>query len=231
MFVKLILSLSDRGYTACFAPFFLFLLLTLGGIRLCRTTGSIPANIRVLLEILQLPGIRVYFQVGAERLPVVFQPFDQEGFPVLEVRLFLRREHMAVNLRRDTWRLLLVEPVRRARVHRPAGIHVQLDKRGEFLSLTVDHVFQIDGLPLAQDLLVLGCQLHVADFLWNIDFSGLRIMAGVIRPSCHLVYRDKRGESPVPVLEFHVLDQDGMSLAEHLYLGRREWYAPRWTSR
>ena len=47
-------------------------------------------------------------------MPVVFQPFDQEGFPVLEVRLFLRREHMAVNLRRDTWRLLLVEPVRRA---------------------------------------------------------------------------------------------------------------------
>ena len=57
-------------------------------------------------------------------------------------------------------------------------------------------------------------------FLWNIDFSGFRIMTGVIRPSRRLVYRDKRGESSVPVLELHVLDQDGMSLAEHLYLGR-----------
>ena len=45
-------------------------------------------------------------------------------------------------------------------------------------------------------------------------------MTGVIRPSRRLVYRDKRGESSVPVLELHVLDQDGMSLAEHLYLGR-----------
>ena len=44
-------------------------------------------------------------------------------------------------------------------------------------------------------------------------------MAGVIRPSCRLVYRDKCGESSVPVLELHVLDQNGMSLAEHLYLG------------
>ena len=70
-----------------FCPFLLFLLLTLGGIRLCCTTGSVPADIWVLLEILQLPGIRVYFQVGAERLPVVFQPFDKEGLPVLEVRL------------------------------------------------------------------------------------------------------------------------------------------------
>ena len=43
-------------------------------------------------------------------------------------------------------------------------------------------------------------------------------MTGVIRPSRRLVYRDKRGESSVPVLELHVLDQDGMSLAEHLYL-------------
>ena len=51
-------------------------------------------------------------------------------------------------------------------------------------------------------------------------------MTGVIRPSRRLVYRDKRGESPVPVLELHVLDQDGMSLAEHLYLGGREWHAP-----
>ena len=51
-------------------------------------------------------------------------------------------------------------------------------------------------------------------------------MTGVIRPSRRLVYRDKRGESSVPVLELHVLDQDGMSLAEHLYLGRREWHAP-----
>ena len=45
-------------------------------------------------------------------------------------------------------------------------------------------------------------------------------MAGIIWPSSRLVYRDKCGESPVPVLELHVLDQDGMSLAEHLYLGR-----------
>ena len=44
-------------------------------------------------------------------------------------------------------------------------------------------------------------------------------MTGVIRPSRRLVYRDKCGESSVPVLELHVLDQDGMSLAEHLYLG------------
>ena len=50
-------------------------------------------------------------------------------------------------------------------------------------------------------------------------------MTGVIRPSRRLVYRDKRGESSVPVLELHVLDQDGMSLAEHLYLGGREWHA------
>lgn len=97
-----------------FCPFLLFLLLALGGIRLCRLTGSVPADIRVLLEILQLPGIRIHFQVGTERLPVVFQSFDQEGLPVLEVRLFLRREYMAVNLRRDTWCLLLVEPIRRA---------------------------------------------------------------------------------------------------------------------
>ena len=102
------------GLYRLFCALLLFLLLALGGIRLCCTTGSIPANIRVLLEILQLSGIRVYFQVGTERLPVVFQSFDQEGLPVLEVRLLLRREYMAVNLRRDTWCLLLVEPIWRA---------------------------------------------------------------------------------------------------------------------
>ena len=91
----------------------LLLLLSLCGFRLCGTAGSVPADVRIFLKILQLPGIGIDFQVGTEGLPVVFQPFDKQSLAILEVRFFLCREHVPVNLRRNTRSLLLVESVRR----------------------------------------------------------------------------------------------------------------------
>ena len=84
----------------------LLLLLSLCGLRLCGTAGSVPADVRIFLKILQLPGIGIDFQVGTEGLPVVFQPFDKQSLAILEVRFFLCREHVPVNLRRNTRCLL-----------------------------------------------------------------------------------------------------------------------------
>lgn len=48
------------------------LLLLLGIVCLCRPAGSVPPDIRIVLEILQLPGTGVDFQVGAELFSVAF---------------------------------------------------------------------------------------------------------------------------------------------------------------
>ena len=98
---------------------------------------------------------------------------------------------MAVHFRRNARCLLLVEPVRGTGVLRVAGGHVQFDKGGELLSLAVDHVFQIDRLSLTEQFLVLMGELHVADLLRDVDFACLRIVAGIVRTSRHLVQRDE----------------------------------------
>lgn len=108
-------SVSLRAGLYCLrCTLLLLLLLSLCGLRLCGTAGSVPADVRIFLKILQLPGIGIDFQVGTEGLPVVFQPFDKQSLAILEVRFFLCREHVPVNLRRNTRCLLLVESVRRA---------------------------------------------------------------------------------------------------------------------
>ena len=50
-------------------------------------------------------------------------------------------------------------------------------------------------------------------------------MPRVVRAPRNLVYRYKGREGVIPVPELHVLHQDGMSFAEHFYLGGRERHA------
>lgn len=75
-------SVSLRAGLYCLrCTLLLLLLLSLCGLRLCGTAGSVPADVRIFLKILQLPGIGIDFQVGTEGLPVFFSPSTSKVLP------------------------------------------------------------------------------------------------------------------------------------------------------
>ena len=196
-------NIFSSGSYRLFRPLFLFLLLCLGIVGLCRLTLGVAGLVRVLL--------------GELLAPAPFQPGNQNGLAVLKVRLLLRREHVPVNLCRNPGYLLFVEAVRCAGILRIPRRHVQTDERGELLPLPVDHVFEEDRAAFAERFAVFRCQRCLADFLRNVDFPGFGIAARVVGLSGHAVERDECREQ-LAVGALHVLHEDGVPLAEHLEL-------------
>ena len=157
-------------------------------------------------------------------LLALFRSDTSMAFPSSEVGPLLCGEHMPGILppeRSRAWRSLNPSGVREYCGGLPVFMP-SLTKERELLPLAVDHVFQEDGLPLAQGLLVLGSQLHVADFLRDADFPVLRIVSCVLRSAGHLVQRDERGEQGSCRCVFMSSTRMVMPFAEHLELASGE---------
>ena len=158
------------------ASFLLFLLPVLRVVRLCGAPGRIAAYVGIFLEVLQLSGICVHFQVGTECLVVgAFQVRYEYGFSVLQVGPFLCREYMPVYFRRNDRHLALAETVRCTRVLRPARFMSSLTKEENSSPLRLIMFSRKTGCPLRSASLSseVSSPLQISFGMYISPFSGL----------------------------------------------------------